>query len=893
MRKNSFDNPCFTDDWMPPRVRWEPAPPQPVPLPAWFGLAWVLGTLAGLWTGYAWFWLAGACAALVASGLAVFRKPNNPAPVAAKGIFRTHATLLVAAGLLAAGWAAGRGHYLPADDIAHFAGDRAQLARVEGVIADEPGFTDPDRGAFADFGYRPPATLFVLEVSRVQRSHGWDDATGRLLVRVRMADHRLRQGDQIRAAGWLAGIGGPMNPGDFDHRARLERMGITGRLSVADATGITQLDQQTPAGWLAHMRQTLGDEAGRSLNIGISTNDPELGLLRALLLGRRDSISRDTQLAFKQTGLAHLLAISGAHLAILIGLIWFLARSVSGNPRVTAVVVLFVLGLYLMMVPMSTPITRAAIMAVCLIGGQLLGRKAPGISLLACAAILLLVANPNQAVDAGFQLSFGIVLALILFTRPLSIWFVPLSEAERDPEMEPPLGDRIVRFGCDYAAANLVAFVVATPLVAFHFKLITPYAVGLSFIALPFVAAVLALGYLKILLGLAFPSIGLMLADLLVWCSESLSNLVHRASDWPGSVVVLNSPPPAVWVLLAELVALVILTGGLLYRRKVVFAGVGLCGLWLVMVQPQVQQLPAAAVSNSKVLRAATPRSVLDDLPAARVTMFAVGDGSCMLVQLAGDEDSPPHNLMFDCGSQQYLDLGSTSIAPSLRALGVTRIDTLVLSHADIDHFGGTLDVADELPIGRVLMSPQMMAESERVAHGATRHLVDGLLQRRISIETVAKGWQAELGSADVRMLWPPTDFISQRSANDTSLVLQINTPGGRVLLAGDIQEQAMHVLLDSPDEIRAAVTELPHHGSYHDLSESWLEAVSPEVVIQSCGRARMHHDRWDAYFAQHPSERLVTARSGMVQVSIFPDGRIHQDRFLLRAPPDDGGPDE
>ena len=255
--------------------------------------------------------------------------------------------------------------------------------------------------------------------------------------------------------------------------------------------------------------------------------------------------------------------------------------------------------------------------------------------------------------------------------------------------------------------------------------------------------------------------------------------------------------------------------------------------------------------------------------------MFAVGDGSCYLLQLPG------HTLMFDCGSQQYFDIAQASILPTLKQMGVTRIDTLILSHADMDHYGGSLDLADHIPVGRVFVPPQLLADARANPGTATAYLVDGLTERGLTPRTMTRGWSQTIGGAvasggggaELTALWPPADFAPKRT-NDTSILLAIDTAGRRLFLNGDIADEAMTNLMQLED-LHADITDLPHHGSIVKSSPAWVLAVSPSIALQSSGRTRLYQDGWPAILEGMEVTRFVTARDGMVQVRVDKDGAI------------------
>lgn len=280
--------------------------------------------------------------------------------------------------------------------------------------------------------------------------------------------------------------------------------------------------------------------------------------------------------------------------------------------------------------------------------------------------------------------------------------------------------------------------------------------------------------------------------------------------------------------------------------------------------------------------------------------MLAVGDGSCFLLTIAPrrDEDrTRPHTIMFDCGSLAYLGVGVDTVTPALHQLGVRRIDSLILSHADLDHFCGVLDVMDRVPVGRVLVPPQLMAEAAHRSVDdppAASFLIEQLRLRGKPIETITRGWRTQFGSATLEALWPPADFVAER-ANDTSIVMSVRVAlednQRRVLLNADIQQSAMTALLEGGVDLKADVSDLPHHGSFVRSSPKWLQAVDPVAVLQSCGRRRLREDPWSELTHPRGIRHFITARHGMVELMINVNGDLqwrtfHDDSDMEKAPP-------
>ncbi|MEX0653721.1 MAG: ComEC/Rec2 family competence protein [Phycisphaeraceae bacterium] len=850
------------------------APPEPVVArEAWpfvaLALACITGITLGHWLPWGGLWLAAAGGAL--TGMATMLGRGRRPAALRWGLIATVA--------LMAAWHLWQAQPVTPAPVARYVTERAQLAEVTGVIVDAPYEAERDSGAFARFDYRTSRTLTVLAVETivVGEPRRVEPAAGRLLLHVGQSDHRLRRGQRIRAIGWLGAIQGPSNPGEFDYAQLMRDRGIVGRLTLPARDHWQRLAEPSPwhpATALHQVRQRLAGALLASLQLGMTEASESLALLETLLLGVWSKELSDTYDAFQRVGLAHVMSISGAHLAILLGLVWALARLVVPHPRWAAVVVLVVLGLYLLALPVRVPIMRAAIMAGVFGATYASGRRVPGLAMLAMAAVAVLVWRPGDLLTPGFQLSFGVVAGLMLFAGPVSQWLWPAAlepaaaaggASTQASQAEPArLSVMLLRRAVDYAAANLVAFVIALPVVAYHFQIVSPLAMVMSLLALPAVVALLAVGYLKMVVGLALPSGSIVLAGPLTWLSETLLGLVDHAQRWPGAAVELTRSPSEAWVVATLAVAVAWLTGWYARRRAALTASVGVLLLWAVAVDGdwagrwRQRHQPAAQVT---------------------VNMLAVGEGNCYLLRMPG------YTALIDCGSQSYLDVGLRTVEPALRALGVRELDAIFLTHADLDHYSGVLDVLDQMPVTVVHVPPQLLDAARRQPGSATAYLVAGLHARQRPPRPLSRGWRHTAGAVELELLWPPAERTFERS-NDQSFVFAIRAAGRTLILNGDIQDEAVQGLLAVEPDLRADVSEMPHHGSYADGSVAWLAATRPAVLLQSGSWRRLEQDRWPAKLRAiglADAARLNTAVHGMVELRIMPDGTIDWTTFRDR----------
>ena len=741
----------------------------------------------------------------------------------------------------------------------------ARLVRVRGEVVGRARWPRTSEDPFAAFAFGTPSLSFDLRVD------AW--ASGRQWLPVRPALLRARwgvdqaasapplPGDCVEVLGWAEPLRSAGQPGGFDHRGWLERAGVVGRLRVETWTADPQTASASGQAWplWVHLkdaaftlRQRLRLQAERALWLGLDDADPrETALLTRLVLGDGGGTAalRDDAASFRAAGLMHVLSISGAHVGLLLG-VGFLALRVSGmGPRAVACGLLVLLGLYLCVVPPRVPVLRAALMAVLVLVPPLWGRRVLGNTVVWLAAWVVLVLDPAEIYRAGFHLSFGVVWAILTFAGPLSRAFAPPPLV---PPRDPGWREVVRRRTADVLAVSVVAFAAATLILAAHGGAVTPWAAAASLLAWPLLSLALTLGLVKLLAGLLTPPLGAVLAEPFRWSGVLLRSLAEAVASLPGALLEPGRPVPLTCVAAAVVLALAWRAG--LHRGRRVLS-LTLLGVWSV-----------ATVAAVLIPRAMERGPGMGE---TELVMFDVGDGSCILLR------TPGHVVMFDCGSQTFPDLGGRVVAPALRFLGIDRIDTLVLSHPDLDHINGLAGLIAEVPIGRVLVPPPWLEAAAADPQGPPG-LASALLHAAgLRPAPVAAGHTWAEGGLHAMVLWPPAGYQPERS-NDGSLAIRWRSGPWSVLLCGDIEEAAIADLLEDqpPEALRADVLELPHHGSVVPPSRQWVEAVRPRLVLQSTWRARLVEDPWPGLLP------------GVARAVTYPDGMIR-----VRFPAEPGGP--
>ena len=300
------------------------------------------------------------------------------------------------------------------NDIRNFVGKERTLATIRGQVVTQP-YIDKRQWEFAKFKFTDPSISFYLKLNEVETTTGWAKASGTVRVQVDEPVLDLKAGDYIQAYCWLDRFKGPTNPGQFNTARYLSRKNVFVAASVQSRAGMEVLES-SPVGSFTKLRSRLKETATQALVGNLSLEEQSRGLLEALLLGYRRDINHDTYRAFRKTGLLHFISLSGMHLGILMGIIWWLCKIAGLMKRGRAIICIIAICIFLLIVPPRAPMLRAAIICWVFCVSFFFRRKSNSLNTLSLAAIILLLIRPMGLFEAGWQLSFASVLGIMFFT---------------------------------------------------------------------------------------------------------------------------------------------------------------------------------------------------------------------------------------------------------------------------------------------------------------------------------------------------------------------------------------------------------------------------------------------------------------------------------------------
>lgn len=512
------------------------------------------------------------------------------------------------------------------------------------------------------------------------------------------------------------------------------------------------------------------------------------GLLPALVVGDTDGLSRQVVGEFRVAGMTHLLAVSGANLAIVCIAVLLLLRAVRVGPRGSAFGAVLALVGFVVLAGPEPSVLRAGVMGAVGLLALAIGRERAALPALSVAVIVLVLYDPAMAASFGFALSALATGGLVLLA----------------PRWADALARRGVPRGiADALAVPAAAHVVTAPVVAGMAGQVSLVAVVANLVAAPVVAPATVLGLLAALL-----------APLARWPAELLARLTGPEISWlitvgrqaarlPGASI---DWPRGWWGGLLLCGFIVVVVVALRHRRLRLAIVAGLVGLLVVLIP----------------VRVAAP-----GWPPPGWTMVAcdVGQGDAVVLSTA----DPGRAVVVDTGPEPG------PIGACLDRLEVDRIPLVILSHLHADHVGGLAAVLADRSVGAVAVGPA------RVPGWAWAEVHDEASRAGVPIVELAAGqWLTWPGLA-VEVLAPrPGTVLPEARADGTeinngSLVLRADTSAGAVLLTGDIELSAQADLLTARVNLSASVLKVPHHGSRYTTPD-FLDATGARIAVVSVG---------------------------------------------------------
>ncbi|MDO8351248.1 MAG: DNA internalization-related competence protein ComEC/Rec2 [Gallionella sp.] len=578
-------------------------------------------------------------------------------------------------------------------------------------------------------------------------------------------------------------------------------------------------------------------------------NAPYAGVLSALAIGDQSSIPQAQWQIFTRTGINHLVSISGLHITMLSGMSFALcyglwrrsARLTLWLParKAAAIAALLVATGYALLSGFGIPAQRTVYMVAAVAAALWLNRNFSLAQILSIALLAVLLADPWAVLSPGFWLSFGAV-ALILYSTAHRIgraFWLPeegsgFRHALNDPFIQEQTPQHFLLRGKslaflrvlrEYATVQWAMSIGLIPLLLGLFQQVSLVSPIANAFAIPLVSLIVVP---LALLGAALPT------DVPLW-------LAHIALDWTMIPLQwLNDLPRAVWTQHAP-PAWSIVFGMLGVIWILLPSGFPARWLGLLLMLPMFLNAPEAPQPGT-----------------VRLIVFDVGQGLSVAAQ------TRHHALLYDTGPDfsGEADSGNRILIPGLRAMGISTLDGVILSHDDIDHTGGTASILQAMPVNWVSFSqPITQLKSVSVIPVETRRCREG------------DRWNWD--GVQFEILHPGQNNRAKPHDNEQSCVLRISAGNQHILLTGDIGKHSEQRLLrDHADQLAASLLVAPHHGSASSSNIAFVAAVLPDYAVFTAGyRNRFGHPKPEVLqrYADSGAQLLRSDRDGAILVEM------------------------
>lgn len=600
------------------------------------------------------------------------------------------------------------------------------------------------------------------------------------------APPELFDGAQVRFLGRIYHPDGKSGEPRWDFRLWMRQQGYHFGVAAYQELHIENTAASAPVKDAAHrVRQVFSAAFERTMG-------PNGRVAMALLFGERGGLTDEEYSAFQALGVAHVMSVSGLHVSLVGAMLMMVLDRFSLRRRTQLIILCFFLLDYCALTGFSAAAVRAAVMLVCASLSRLFLRHGDRVTTLAAAMLVVLIIDPLSALSAGFVLSFGAMLGIILYAHPMQrlldrLWPQPqINIKRRSPKAA------LARF--QQNVKSLLAVSVTAQLgvllpTMYCFHQLPLYGILINLLIVPLVSSVLVPVYAVTLIVSLFPFIGTLaggfgslMTDLLLWLVQLLSRLPYAAIRTAAPPVMVCIGLSAAGVMLSRRVP-----GSL--RRRMLAAALTV----LVTLGGWAMQRPAEL----------------------RYIQLSVGQADAALL-LDGDRTI-------------VIDTGADGEAVVDYLLHENRdVDALILTHLHLDHIGGVEAILDSgVEVAQIYLP--VNAEKQHLDAECLR-IYERILAEDIPVKPLASGDELRYNRSTIRAVWPRRETVrSGHDANDWPLVLAIDLDGYTLLQASDLTG-----LYENYAAVPADVLKVAHHGSSASTYDAFLDHVQPRYALLS-----------------------------------------------------------
>lgn len=628
---------------------------------------------------------------------------------------------------------------------------------------------------------------------------------------------RIPYGSMITFKSVLQEPSDSRNPGEFSYKDYLALHDIHAVISVFGFSHIKRTHQQRTFFLFEKIIFPVKDFIIRTITSNLKGDNAYF--LIGLLLGDRSDISREIKNAFMNTGTIHVLAVSGAHVLIVVTVIFTIFGLLRFPRKVKIVATIVMLGLYVLLTGGTPSVIRASIMASIILLGKLFQERVNVYNTLGLSAVILLLVDPKQLFNVGFQLSFSAVFSIVYFYPKLEhlISLIP----EKWEEV------RMVKWLWQAFAVSTAAQIGTIPFTALYFGRVSLVSFFANLVVVPLVGVLVPIGIAGVLFSIVSSFIGscfFEVNNLVAWFTLTFVRLAEQVPFATVNTALFGLKDTFIYFTVVGLIFNI--RDRLIVKRIVLF---GLLGSNMILYS-----------------------SLFDDqIGKLQVTFLDVGQGDAAVIRFPQGQ-----TVLVDAGPiSSGMNAGEKIVAPYLRKQGISTIDAVISTHPHADHIGGMPYIMEHFRIKEVIDQDQRAGSKLFAEYDSLKHTLPSGLCRA--------GMQPlQYSNIRVYCLHPSRSFLDTDGSdgytdlNESSIVLKLVYGSTSFLLTGDAEQPAENNMVRwYGDFLDSDVLKAGHHGSITSSSELFLEEVTPHDAVISVGRFNKFH---------HPSSIVIDRLKAM-----------------------------
>lgn len=604
------------------------------------------------------------------------------------------------------------------------------------------------------------------------------------------------------------------NPGEFDYRKFLYSRGITGLVNSYDSASVVVLNSDF------NFLKDLVFQSRKSIDKLIHQlhNNQTAGLLRGLLLADRTEIDYETKQNFVNSGVIHILAVSGLHVGYI--LLFFIV--VFGRFNIHLRSILSIIGLLCFMIITGIPasVFRATLMSIILIVAFLTGRSTNLLNSIALSAVIILLVKPSEILNPGFQLSYSAVLSIALI-------YPVIQQMINQASIKNKYYKNILLF----IGVSLSAQIGTLPFTLAYFNKLSLISLFVNLFVIPLAGIIVGLAIITLLIGSLLPSLAIYFSIVNNIVTSLMMDLVRFSGSLNFAFIRINNFSLLDSIFFYAFILLLVYTykNSEKFLFKLLISLVVFANIYLFSQLDDKKLLPDGLLS---------------------VLMIDVGQGDSFLIKFPDGQTA-----LIDAGVvDPFFDTGERIIIPLLDYLGIEKIDFGFVSHLDTDHYGGFASLIHNKRIKEIYRpKPDSSDKSVRFEKFLDKCKISKKIydKSKIGISNVALYFLNDANSK----------YLNKLSSNDRSGIIKLVFGQTSFLFVGDAEIPAeKYYLQHYKDFLDSDVLKVSHHGSITGSSMEFLKAVSPKISLVSAGIKNKFG---------HPSE-IVLKRLEQINSQIF-----------------------